>query len=290
MLGVGYFVSYLNAGGASFGDFAFASSGSLWLDFVVRGSVCLLVFFLGRRIKISQLIYATVFAYVLALLMLMLKLEAEAIAFIAIDIAFILAQIAFYVLFTALVYKFGGRPAILGFLSLCVGLGVVGGQGAGRSLSSVLAKYPTHLLVISLILANTCFFVLSFLLRSTMREIDLEREKSPGLYRPPSAKSGQASGESSGESSSIALRRDIAKALLALNERFDQQYRLTKRELQVAAYCVERYDYETIAEKMGITLNTLKTHAKNIYQKYDIRGRKDLAELLENSMSPKRKP
>lgn len=282
VLGVGYFVSYLNAGGSSFGDFAFASAGSLWLDFVVRGSACLLVFFLGRRIRISQLLYATVFAYVLALLMLMLRLEAEAVAFIAIDIAFILGQITFYVLFTALVYKFGSRPAIFGFLSLCVGLGVVGGHGAGRSLSSVLAGYPTHLLVVSLILANTIFFALSFLLRSTMREIDLERENSPGLYRLTSAKSGEASGESA----SIALRRDVARALLALNERFDPQYRLTNRELQVAAYCVERYDYATIAEKMGITLNTLKTHVRNIYQKYDIRGRKDLAELLENSLRP----
>lgn len=69
--------------------------------------------------------------------------------------------------------------------------------------------------------------------------------------------------------------RPASFALLAsFNEA--AEVRLTDRELEVAAYLLERYDYESIAQMLYISPNTLKTHVKHIYRKLNVSGRKDL--------------
>jgi len=82
----------------------------------------------------------------------------------------------------------------------------------------------------------------------------------------------------------IAFRDRIVDSLAGLNETFDKEYRLTAREREIASYLAERYDYETIAEKLFISVNTLKAHAKSIYRKYDIPNRKALIELIETRL------
>jgi len=71
-----------------------------------------------------------------------------------------------------------------------------------------------------------------------------------------------------------------------LNQRFDPPYRLTSREIEIAALLVGRLEYDTIARKLSISINTLKAHAKSIYRKFDVPGRRGLIELcLESDRS-----
>jgi len=70
-------------------------------------------------------------------------------------------------------------------------------------------------------------------------------------------------------------------ALLALlsevNRSLPTGGRLTPRELEIAAYLLERMDYETMAMRLLISPNTVKTHARNIYDKLGVSGRKGMA-------------
>jgi len=51
---------------------------------------------------------------------------------------------------------------------------------------------------------------------------------------------------------------------------------LSERQLHVAKYIFEGYDNKIIAEKLGITPNTAKTHVRNICRKFRVRGRTQL--------------
>ena len=49
---------------------------------------------------------------------------------------------------------------------------------------------------------------------------------------------------------------------------FEQQkYQLTDREIEIWSLLRQEYSYQEIAEKLHISLNTVKTHVKNIYAK-----------------------
>jgi hypothetical protein len=49
---------------------------------------------------------------------------------------------------------------------------------------------------------------------------------------------------------------------------FEQQkYQLTDREIEIWSLLRQEYSYQDIAEKLHISLNTVKTHVKNIYAK-----------------------
>lgn len=53
--------------------------------------------------------------------------------------------------------------------------------------------------------------------------------------------------------------------------------RLTPREIEIAGYLIERFHYDEIANKLFISRNTLKSHAKSIYKKLNVSGRKELS-------------
>ncbi|MDF2949644.1 MAG: DNA-binding protein AraC-type [Sedimentibacter sp.] len=53
--------------------------------------------------------------------------------------------------------------------------------------------------------------------------------------------------------------------------------KLTKREIEIASFLIDRFDYNEISKKLFISRNTLKTHAKNIYKKCNVSGRKELS-------------
>ncbi len=52
--------------------------------------------------------------------------------------------------------------------------------------------------------------------------------------------------------------------------------RLTPREFEIAVLLYERYDNETIAERLFISPNTLKVHIRRIYQKFQVSRKKEL--------------
>jgi LuxR family maltose regulon positive regulatory protein len=48
---------------------------------------------------------------------------------------------------------------------------------------------------------------------------------------------------------------------------------LTEQELVVLGYLPSRLSNAAIAEELGVSLNTIKTHLKHIYRKFDVSDR-----------------
>ncbi|MDC4150054.1 helix-turn-helix domain-containing protein, partial [Acinetobacter baumannii] len=57
------------------------------------------------------------------------------------------------------------------------------------------------------------------------------------------------------------------------------QYDLTKRECEVFKLLKDGFSYNEISSKLFISLNTTKTHSKNIFSKLNIQSRYDLKDF-----------
>jgi DNA-binding NarL/FixJ family response regulator len=74
-----------------------------------------------------------------------------------------------------------------------------------------------------------------------------------------------------------AIQDRLSKKCLILKE----QYELSSRETEVAEQIARGNSVKTIAEKLFISENTVRTHSKNIYSKLAIHKRQDLLDILE---------
>ncbi len=61
------------------------------------------------------------------------------------------------------------------------------------------------------------------------------------------------------------------------------EYGFSAREVQIATLLVERTPYRQIAEGLGLSENTVKTHVRNIYKKADVASREELLAKLSES-------
>ena len=274
---VGYFGNYLNQSGTGTQDMQLGDPLYAWIGLLVRVVVCVFFLIAGRRIKIVSILYVCQASTVLAFAMSMTGSTPA--AWVLYNITNIVGTIALYALISAVAYKYLRRPQTFALLLLLTGAGIVFGYLAGTAVQRYLSADPLFFRVVPLVIFCACFFVLPFALRSIAREVDLDRSSSPGFLfdGDPS----RAEGPAWKESDVIRFRQRIADSIDALNGTFDKEYRLTARESEIASYLAERYDYETIADKLLISVNTLKVHIRSIYRKYDISNRKSLIELIE---------
>lgn len=63
----------------------------------------------------------------------------------------------------------------------------------------------------------------------------------------------------------------------------DQMQRLTQKEKEITQLVVLGKPYKVIAEKLGISINTLKTHMKNVFSKYGVSSKIELHNRLTGS-------
>ncbi|HZK24216.1 MAG TPA: helix-turn-helix transcriptional regulator, partial [Oscillospiraceae bacterium] len=68
--------------------------------------------------------------------------------------------------------------------------------------------------------------------------------------------------------------------LTSCNNLFPSGSKLTSREIEIAAYLLDRFDYVSIAESLMVSPNTVKTHVKHIYDKLKVAGRKELSHKI----------
>ncbi len=61
----------------------------------------------------------------------------------------------------------------------------------------------------------------------------------------------------------------------------DSEYSLTKKEKEIVAQIVDGLSYKMIAANLGNSIETIKTHAKNIYKKLHVNSK---AEVVAKSM------
>lgn len=75
-------------------------------------------------------------------------------------------------------------------------------------------------------------------------------------------------------------------ALISNAKRFSfhhlSEYHITPREKEVIQLLIKGYSYRAIADKLFISIPTVKTHATNIYQKLNISSKIELVNLLSN--------
>ncbi|MFB2835985.1 helix-turn-helix transcriptional regulator [Floridanema evergladense] len=70
------------------------------------------------------------------------------------------------------------------------------------------------------------------------------------------------------ENQQILIFLENRHQILQEDLQFEQQkYQLTDREVEIWSLLRQEYSYQDIAEKLHISLNTVKTHVKNIYAK-----------------------
>ena len=60
----------------------------------------------------------------------------------------------------------------------------------------------------------------------------------------------------------------------------DQMQRLTQKEREITQLVILAKPYKVIAEELGISINTLKTHMKNIFSKYGVSSKIELHNKL----------
>lgn len=63
---------------------------------------------------------------------------------------------------------------------------------------------------------------------------------------------------------------------------FFAQYNISPREKEIITLILRGYSYQKIGETLFISLNTVKTHIRNIYPKFGVKSRYELMTLLTN--------
>lgn len=66
-------------------------------------------------------------------------------------------------------------------------------------------------------------------------------------------------------------------------EQFAHAYGLTRRETEVAALLVQGFNASSIAKRLTISENTVKSHIKNIYKKVEVTGQQELLDRFHEA-------
>jgi DNA-binding CsgD family transcriptional regulator len=216
------------------------------------------------RIKIFQLLYITLVTTALTYGVSILRLADDWPAYLLFNISGTLLILTFFAFATAIVARYPRRPAILAFLIFCGGIGNILGNMTGTAISHFLNGNPGLFYGLPVVIFVTAFTMIPLLFRSVKEEADLDNE--PGTQAGPRPAEPDV--------------QVISDRFIALNDHFDKENQLTNREREIAALLVERYDYETISNRLFLSVNTIKVHIKNIYRKYDITSRKELIDFV----------
>ncbi|MDP4262820.1 MAG: response regulator transcription factor [Bacteroidota bacterium] len=82
---------------------------------------------------------------------------------------------------------------------------------------------------------------------------------------------------------SATIARMVLEFVAAGSPVATEQYNLTAREKTVLAYLVKGYSYKMIASPMDISIETVKTHIRNIYEKLQVHNQSEaVAKALKN--------
>lgn len=78
---------------------------------------------------------------------------------------------------------------------------------------------------------------------------------------------------SGGAPMSMQIARKVVAYFHELKKPMPETEKLTHRELEILGLIAQGYLYKEIAEKLGITLNTVKTYQRTIYEKLHVQSR-----------------
>ena len=85
----------------------------------------------------------------------------------------------------------------------------------------------------------------------------------------------------------LTHRRSVDPVSLTTNDAFEtwspNKYNLSPRELEVLHLIALGLSYQEIAERLSVSLSTIKTHSSNIFSKMDVRRRTQAVMLAQKS-------
>ena len=120
-----------------------------------------------------------------------------------------------------------------------------------------------------------CIYVLSMALMLQMREHRKLGQDTSG------AQAGADENPASQESASPVERMESAIATWA--DGAAATYELTPRETEILPLVVRGLDTPTIAQALGVSDNTVRTHKKSLYRKLDVHSKQELLELMHQA-------
>jgi len=79
------------------------------------------------------------------------------------------------------------------------------------------------------------------------------------------------------------IARRVVNLFRKIRPREQSDYLLTPHELRLLKLLVEGHNYKTAATELGVTLNTVCFHIKNIYEKMQVHSKSEaVAKALRN--------
>lgn len=258
ILAVYYFIGYLSKNVINTQIFSLDDSVWAWLANSARFATFFLFYKLGKKSNLLTVIYLSLICTVLAYVFSILPEPYALTANIFFGVAGALGTIFIYSLTTDIAFKYSRNRHVFSILILIGITALIAGYFCGLKASVYFQPKLLSLYGILLVLSCGLLMVLPWLFRSIGRDLDLDFILLP---------------ETGADASSINHAR-----LLELNNALEVG--LTERELEIAALLMERYDYQSIADQMQISVNTLKVHVRNIYRKFKVTGRKELIGLV----------
>jgi DNA-binding CsgD family transcriptional regulator/PAS domain-containing protein len=92
------------------------------------------------------------------------------------------------------------------------------------------------------------------------------------------------------DGSALVFVRDPERACLLDPETLHGLYGFTPAELRVATLVAEGHSAPGIARALGVSVETVRTHQKRLYEKTGARGRSQLVRMLSGSLASLREP
>lgn len=76
-----------------------------------------------------------------------------------------------------------------------------------------------------------------------------------------------------GSPMSSQIARKVISAFQSINKSSDETENLSSREQEILSYLAKGFRYKEIAEKLFISIETVRTHLRNIYEKLHVHSR-----------------
>jgi DNA-binding NarL/FixJ family response regulator len=81
--------------------------------------------------------------------------------------------------------------------------------------------------------------------------------------------------QNGGSPMSSSIARKVVQTLQAMGPSSKEAENLSKREHEILAYLAKGYRYREIADALFISIETVRTHLRNIYEKLHVRSRSE---------------
>lgn len=247
-----------------------------WLAPLVSLSIYLIFYFTAKKINYFLLLFAPL---ILVSIGYILHIVDDGKSYIAIAIIHLSSSFINLFIFSFIGYlslKFGSTFHVFRMVLATVALGSILGNALGRILLGMMQDHFNLTYIIPLFVLLISFLIMPWLAKYMNDETKTDHDESSGI-----------SVKLERHSEIIASHSGIKEKLVFANSLLYEGNRLTPREMEIAELLLERYDNETISQKLSISINTNKVHISRIYQKFQVSKKKELIDKVDTMWKEK---